>query len=62
MEHKGFGTSATLPVFVIAYLALGDVIVVKSCQKHLSRTDFDENFLMSIATLAALPSMILLRP
>lgn len=35
MEHKGFGTSATLPVFVIAYLALGGVIVVKAAKTYL---------------------------
>ena len=40
MEHKGFGTSATLPVFVIAYLALGGVIVVKAAKNISSRTDF----------------------
>ena len=53
MEHKGFGTSATLPVFVIAYLALGGVIVVKAAQNISHGQIFDENFLMSIATLAA---------
>ena len=53
MEHKGFGTSATLPVFVIAYLALGGVIVVKAAKNISHGQIFDENFLMSIATLAA---------
>lgn len=32
MEHKGFATTATLPVFMIAYLALGGVIVVKAAK------------------------------
>ena len=53
MEHKGLGTSATLPVFVIAYLALGGVIVVKAAKNISHGQLFDENFLMSIATLAA---------
>ena len=53
MEHKGFDTSATLPVFVIAYLALGGVIVVKAAKNISHGQIFDENFLMSIATLAA---------
>ena len=53
MEHKGFGTSATLPVFVIAYLVLGGVIVVKAAKNISHGQIFDENFLMSIATLAA---------
>ena len=53
MEHKGFGTSATLPVFVIAYLTLGGVIVVKAAKNISHGQIFDENFLMSIATLAA---------
>ena len=53
MEHKGLGTSASLPVFVIAYLALGGVIVVKAAKNISHGQIFDENFLMSIATLAA---------
>ena len=53
MEHKGLGTSATLPVFVIAYLVLGGVIVVKAAKNISHGQIFDENFLMSIATLAA---------
>ena len=50
---QSFGTSATLPVFVIAYLALGGVIVVKAAKNISHGQIFDENFLMSIATLAA---------
>ena len=53
MEHKGFGTSATLPIFVVAYLALGGVIVVKAGKNISHGQIFDENFLMSVATLAA---------
>ena len=53
MEHKGFTDTATLPVFVIAYLALGGVIVVKAAKNISHGQIFDENFLMSIATLAA---------
>ena len=53
MEHSGFGTGAVLPVFVIAYLALGGVIVVKAVKNISHGQIFDENFLMSVATLAA---------
>ena len=53
MEHKGFATTATLPVFMIAYLALGGVIVVKAAKNISHGQVFDENFLMSVATLAA---------
>ena len=53
MEHKEFADTATLPVFVIAYLALGGVIVVKAAKNISHGQIFDENFLMSIATLAA---------
>ena len=53
MEHKGFSDTVTLPVFVIAYLALGGVIVVKAAKNISHGQIFDENFLMSIATLAA---------
>ena len=53
MEHRGFADTATLPVFVIAYLALGGVIVVKAAKNISHGQIFDENFLMSIATLAA---------
>ena len=53
MEHKGFADTATLPIFVIAYLALGGVIVVKAAKNISHGQIFDENFLMSIATLAA---------
>lgn len=53
MEHKGFADTATLPIFVIAYLALGGVIVVKAAKNISHGQVFDENFLMSVATLAA---------
>lgn len=53
MEHKGFADTATLPLFVIAYLALGGVIVVKAAKNISHGQVFDENFLMSVATLAA---------
>ena len=53
MEHKGFADTATLPIFIIAYLALGGVIVVKAAKNISHGQIFDENFLMSIATLAA---------
>ena len=51
MEHKGFSDTATLPVFVIAYLALGGVIVVKAAKNISHGQIFDENFLMSLSLI-----------
>ena len=53
MEHKGFADTVHSSVFVIAYLALGGVIVVKAAKNISHGQVFDENFLMSVATLAA---------
>ena len=53
LEQIGFGTIFTLPVYIIAYLILGGQIVLTAL-KNLTRGQiFDENFLMSIATLGA---------
>lgn len=45
--------SGELVVFVIAYLLLGGEILKSACKNILKGQVFDENFLMSIATLAA---------
>lgn len=51
LEHFGF--SYTLPIFVLAYLLLGTTVLLTSL-KHLGKGQiFDENFLMSLATVGA---------
>ncbi len=53
LEHLGFGLMVTLPINIIAYVILGGRIVL-TATKNLTRGQvFDENFLMSIATLGA---------
>ena len=52
LEHIGYA-SVTLPVYIAAYLILGGQILFTAL-KNLGRGQiFDENFLMSIATLGA---------
>lgn len=53
LEHAGFETIVTLPVYIIAYLILGGQIVLTALKNLLKGQIFDENFLMSIATLGA---------
>lgn len=53
MEHMGIGNSFTLPVYIIAYVILGGEIVLTAGKNLLKGHVFDENFLMSIATLGA---------
>ena len=49
----GAGTSVLLPIFLVGYLVLGWEVLWTSA-KNISRGQvFDENFLMSIATIAA---------
>ncbi|MDO4287741.1 MAG: heavy metal translocating P-type ATPase, partial [Eubacterium sp.] len=43
----------SIPVFVIAYIVLGGRIVITAVKNLLKGQIFDENFLMSVATLAA---------
>lgn len=52
-EHMGFQMFVTLPVYVIAYLILGGPILMEAGRNILHGQIFDENFLMSIATLGA---------
>ena len=42
-----------IPVFVLAYIVLGGHIVITAVKNLLKGQVFDENFLMSVATLAA---------
>ena len=53
LEHMGFQMFVTLPVYVIAYLILGGPILMEAGRNILHGQIFDENFLMSIATLGA---------
>lgn len=53
MEQTGMGGSLTLPVYIIAYVILGGEIVLTAVKNLLKGHVFDENFLMSIATLGA---------
>lgn len=53
LEHQGIGTNVTLPVNIIAYIILGGEIVVTAVKNLFKGQIFDENFLMSIATLGA---------
>ena len=43
----------SIPIFVIAYIILGGRIVITAVKNLLRGQIFDENFLMSVATLAA---------
>ncbi len=53
LEHMGCGLQLTLPINIIAYIILGGRIVVTAAKNLLKGQVFDENFLMSIATLGA---------
>lgn len=53
LEHAGFGIEVTLPVNIVAYLILGVKIVWTALRNLTKGHVFDENFLMSIATLGA---------
>jgi len=53
LENMGFGVSVTLPVYIIAYVILGGNILLTALKNLTKGQVFDENFLMSIATLGA---------
>lgn len=53
LEHTGFSNVVTLPVHVAAYLLLGVKILWTAFRNLTKGHVFDENFLMSIATLGA---------
>lgn len=53
LSHLGFGEIATLPTFIIAYLILGGKILLNAVRNISNGQIFDENFLMSLATLGA---------
>ena len=53
LEHMGFGTIVTLPVYIVAYILLGWKVIWTALRNLTKGQVFDENFLMSIATLGA---------
>lgn len=53
LKNTGIGVSATLPVFILSYLILGGEILLEAARNITHGQIFDENFLMSIATLGA---------
>lgn len=53
LENMGFREQAALPVFVIAYLILGGKVVLEALRNIGKGRIFDENFLMSLATIGA---------
>ena len=53
MELRLFGIPAELPVLVAAYVALGAEVVLTALKNLTHGQVFDENFLMSLATLGA---------
>jgi Cd2+/Zn2+-exporting ATPase len=53
LENTGFREQAVLPAFVIAYLILGGKVVLEAVRNIGKGQIFDENFLMSLATIGA---------
>ena len=53
LEHMGYGNIVTLPIYIIGYIILGGKIILTALKNIPKGQIFDENFLMSIATLGA---------
>ena len=53
LSHTGAASMVTLPVFIIGYLILGAGVLLTAAKNISHGQVFDENFLMSIATLGA---------
>ncbi|MGI6096092.1 MAG: heavy metal translocating P-type ATPase [Lachnospiraceae bacterium] len=53
LEKLGYNLYVTLPIFIVAYLILGGKVVLTALRNLTKGQVFDENFLMSIATLGA---------
>ena len=53
LEKIGFGVVVTLPLNIIAYIILGSKVVLTAVKNLGKGQIFDENFLMSIATIGA---------
>ena len=54
LAHIGVGDIITKGIFLVAYVILGGQIVLSAARNVLKGNIFDENFLMSIATIGAL--------
>lgn len=52
LEHIGY-SEVTLPIFIVGYIILGGKVVLTALKNIPKGQIFDENFLMSIATLGA---------
>lgn len=53
LEYTQLFPKAVLPVFILAYLILGREVLLTAGKNIIKGQVFDENFLMSIATIAA---------
>lgn len=53
LEHMGYGSAVTLPIYIVGYIILGGKVVLTALKNIPKGQIFDENFLMSIATLGA---------
>ena len=53
LEHRGI-TAAAIPAYLIAYLLMGWDVLLRAFRNLVRGRVFDENFLMSVATLGAL--------
>ncbi len=53
LDHTGFAEMVYLPVFIIAYLILGGEVLLEAARNIAHGQIFDENFLMSVATIGA---------
>lgn len=53
LEHMNIFSKAILPIFILAYLVLGWQVLFTAGKNIIRGQVFDENFLMSIATVAA---------
>jgi Cd2+/Zn2+-exporting ATPase len=53
LEKQGAGMPITLPVFLLAYIILGGKVVLTALKNMGKGQIFDENFLMSLATIGA---------
>ena len=54
LSHVGVSDIVTKGIFLVAYIILGGQIVLSAARNVLKGNIFDENFLMSIATIGAL--------
>ena len=53
LENMGCAVTVTLPIFIVGYIILGGKVILTALKNIPKGQIFDENFLMSIATLGA---------